>query len=327
MIAAIAKSRQFMIIASSLVVLVIFISYLRLPNKPDAFSQVQTDLSSIITQSRTEQRKIWQTAKTNAIALDQQSQDNIQRWTTTNPEWRYELITDHGMDTYVLETFPNRKDITDVFTNLGDSILRADFLRYLVLLGHGGVYSDLDTECLKPIDAWIPERYSKHQDLAVLGIEYDTFGLGHVGALLDLQLINWTLMSRRAGHPLFDRVARNVAQGLTNLAANQSVPLSGIKASFNDVLATTGPAALTMATWEYLSEQMGREVTWEDMTKITEPLLLHDVLILPVTAWGNGQSHSNAGSPEDEGALVHHQFKGGWKVGDHSWANMKGSEG
>jgi alpha 1,6-mannosyltransferase len=33
-------------------------------------------------------------------------------------------------------------------------VLKADFLRYLVLLVHGGVYSDVDTELLHPIESW-----------------------------------------------------------------------------------------------------------------------------------------------------------------------------
>lgn len=41
------------------------------------------------------------------------------------------------------------------------SILKADFFRYLILFARGGVYTDIDTVSLKPIDEWISnnEKY------------------------------------------------------------------------------------------------------------------------------------------------------------------------
>ena len=92
------------------------------------------------------------------------------------------------------------------------------------------------------------------------------------------------------------------------------------------MLASTGPVQLTRSTWQYLSEVTGQEFTWERVSGITEPLLVHDVLIMPVTSFGNGQSHSNAGPPTDEAALVHHQFKGSWKTGSHAYKEMQKAE-
>ncbi len=49
---------------------------------------------------------------------------------------------------------------------------------------------------------------------------------------------------------------------------------------------------------------------------MTEPRLFGDVLILPITSFGAGLPHSNAGNIDDEAALVQHLFAGSWK-GDH----------
>ena len=43
------------------------------------------------------------------------------------------------------------------------------------------------------------------------------------------------------------------------------------------------------------------------------PRLVEDIVILPIAAFGNGQGHSNAPSPDHEEAYVQHLFKGSWK--------------
>jgi alpha 1,6-mannosyltransferase len=46
-------------------------------------------------------------------------------------------------------------------------VLRADFLRYLLLAIEGGVYSDIDTELLKPIHEWEPDEFKSRTKLIV----------------------------------------------------------------------------------------------------------------------------------------------------------------
>ncbi|MCJ1319995.1 hypothetical protein MMC15_005331 [Xylographa vitiligo] len=277
-------------------------------------------LSSATGFGKPTRRKIWQTTKFSPMSLEEGDRKNLEKWDEMNPTWRHEVLTDGGCDEYVRDRFAARPDIVSVFTGLKDNILRADLIRYLVLLGDGGVYSDIDTQSLKPIDQWVPPEY-KNVTNAVLGVEYDTFGQDPAPALLIVQFVNWTIMSK-SGHPLMEMTVRNAIQAITALAERQQVPLSHIQANFNDVLASTGPALLTTAAFEYLSEATGTEISWLNVTGLTAPKLIHDVLILPVTAFGNGQRHSNAGTPDDPAALVHHLFSGSWKTGSHAFKAM-----
>ena len=66
----------------------------------------------------------------------------------------------------------------------------------------------------------------------------------------------------------------------------------------------------TESVFESLSFITGSPFTWQNVSGLTSPLLISDVLILPVNAFGSGQNHSNAGDPDNELALVHHLFKG-----------------
>ena len=81
--------------------------------------------------------KIWQTWHTPAILLDEEDKSRVRTWHEQNPNHRYELLTDKGGETFVRQNFAGEPLIQDVFLNLTDTILRADFLRYLVLLAEG----------------------------------------------------------------------------------------------------------------------------------------------------------------------------------------------
>ena len=50
--------------------------------------------------------------------------------------------------------------------SLPKNVERADFFRYMVILKYGGVYSDIDTECRRPLSSIIKAR-----DTMVVGWE------------------------------------------------------------------------------------------------------------------------------------------------------------
>ena len=260
-------------------------------------------------------RKIWQTSKTSPAGLDRMDRTSIQSWTKMNQKWRYEIITQYSAESYVRDRFSHRRDIEETFMDLQDPILRADLIRYLVLLGDGGVYSDIDTKSLKPIEDWVPAAYKDYANV-VVGIEYDRLeGNRWIDWTLDLQLCTWAIMAK-PGHPLLELTVDRVIRGLKRLALKQGKTISGVKPSFNEVLDTTGPALFTHSVFDILSHSTGTNFTWLNITKLTSARLIDDILILPINAFGSGQSHSNSGSPNDDTALVEHLFKGSWK-NDH----------
>lgn len=83
--------------------------------------------------------KIWQTWKTHATDLTSEEAERVRTWHDLNPNHRYELLTDAGAEAFVRLHFDQDPLILDTFLALTDNILRADFLRYLILLGEGGV--------------------------------------------------------------------------------------------------------------------------------------------------------------------------------------------
>ena len=66
--------------------------------------------------------------------LEEDDRRAIQSWVKLNQKHRYEILTQHSAESYIRTTFPHRYDIEETFMDLHDPILRADFIRYLVLL-------------------------------------------------------------------------------------------------------------------------------------------------------------------------------------------------
>ena len=83
--------------------------------------------------------KIWQTWKTSITDLSDEEAEKIRTWHDKNPSWRYELLSDASAEEFVHLHYDRDPLIKDTFFALTDKILRADFLRYLILLGEGGV--------------------------------------------------------------------------------------------------------------------------------------------------------------------------------------------
>ena len=315
------------IIAVMAIAVVVFLQVLFLAHNAPERSSIQPmslhtskisheDIEAVLTTPRKPfPRKIWQTSKNGPTNLDDLDKEAIQTWTKLNQKWRYESITQYSAESYVKESFMDRPEIIEIFIDLQDPILRADMIRYLVLLKDGGLYSDLDTKSLKPIEDWIPVQYQAETSV-VIGVEYDRLkGDRWSDWTLDLQFTTWSILAK-PGHPLLELTVQKVMRNLKDLAIRQGTTIAKVRASFDQVLDATGPAAFSRAVFEYLSYEVDEQYTWDNITDLKAPLLVSDVLILPITAFGCGQWHSNARGPEDSAALVQHLFKGSWK-GDH----------
>jgi len=72
--------------------------------------------------------------------------DSFSNW---NPGWEIKFWTDDMCDDFVRMNYP---DAERVYFGFRHGILRADFFRILVLHYYGGIYSDIDIECLRPLD-------------------------------------------------------------------------------------------------------------------------------------------------------------------------------
>ncbi|RVX73035.1 hypothetical protein B0A52_02161 [Exophiala mesophila] len=256
-------------------------------------------------------------------------------WRDLNPDYTYWIMKgesqnfrdilgpqlmhlDDVLDEFVDQHFSVRPAIKRFWKQLNTPVLRTDFLRYLVMFARGGVYSDIDTSIIKPIHDWIPRRFLDDTEKpvnVVVGIERDET---KEGALRPIGFAQWTLMTK-PGHELFEKAIYRVMSNIEFLAGVQRVPVDRVVIPKADAVEATGPGMFTDVVVEVLREQ-GIGVDWLLFSNLTEPMLLGDILFLPINAFCG--RHCRSDSPEYGDVYVQHHHQNGW----FSSQSMKYSE-
>jgi mannosyltransferase OCH1-like enzyme len=249
---------------------------------------------------------IWQTGSSASIA---QYITQTSTWTSLNPNHTHTILTDDAADAYVHTHFAHSASLIHLWETLPKPVLRADLLRYLLMLSHGGVYSDIDTSCLAPISSWIPPEYLVSAN-AVVGIEYDdsTYKM----FVRSVSFSQWTLMAK-PGHAIFERAVGRVRANLEVLARVKRVEMKDLVLKKEEVLEATGPGMISDVVLEVLRDQTGKKaLDWKDFKRWREPRLVGDVLVLPINGFASGQKHSHSGQEGWGRTLVKHHFGRSW---------------
>ena len=239
---------------------------------------------------------------------------HIHSWVAHSPSYSYTILDAPGAVAIVskLSSSPTRSHLLPLFHAMSRRVMRADFLRYLLLAIEGGVYSDIDTVLLKPVHEWVPEEFRNRTRL-IVGLEADQSPPVE-GTTYEVQFCQWTLASA-PGHPAMWEMVERILERVRNRPYKH--PPEGTEYSDYEVLDITGPAGWTEIVFDHLSKAAGSPVTWHNLTGMREPKLYGDILVLPIDGFASGVPHSGASSGDEvvEGALVKHQFSGAWKNG------------
>ncbi|TFB06086.1 Initiation-specific alpha-1,6-mannosyltransferase [Trichoderma ghanense] len=228
------------------------------------------------------------------------------------------------------------RDFTSDFNSVFTPVERADIFRVLTCRYLGGVYADIDTQPLRPPATWIgPSDLTPWTDdltnkthgsdatttkpvNLIWGIEADTDPASNtywrMGYTYPIQLTQWALASS-PGHPA-------LGQFMDNLRAEVRLEkeAGGGGDSRADPLTRTGPAAVTLATMQWLEREVN--FRWNSLTGLKDggrAKLVRDVLVLPITGFSPGRgTYGNMGSKpitHPDARLVHHAL-GSWKKFD-----------
>ncbi|MEW2258850.1 glycosyltransferase [Streptomyces sp. NPDC047869] len=123
-------------------------------------------------------------------------------WRRHHPGWGYRLWTDADNRAFLQEHYPW---FLPVYDGYPEAIMRADAIRYFLLDHFGGLYVDLDFECLSPVGDILDGRE------LVLGREPEA----HTGLLLARQrgfgrIVGNAFIASRPGHPFWAHVHRHL---------------------------------------------------------------------------------------------------------------------
>ncbi|KAK2812262.1 hypothetical protein FQN50_001620 [Emmonsiellopsis sp. PD_5] len=239
----------------------------------------------------------------------------VKQWTQTcitkNPSFTTHFMTDISADAYVKQHFSHRPDIVTTYLSLSIPILKADLLRYLLLLTEGGVWNDLDITCGDtPIHNWIPEQYKAKTNL-VVGWEFDVGW----GDNIIREFASWTMLAS-PGNVHIETIISDILDSIHDRVAeyNVSDPSQLTRSMVGDVVDFTGPRRLTRSVFKSLSRQLGARVDWRNASELLEPRLIGDVLVLPGYAFARSSNKYEAFEGFVPGPeLVTHHYAGTWK--------------
>jgi inositol phosphorylceramide mannosyltransferase catalytic subunit len=141
-------------------------------------------------------------------------------WKNHHPSWEYRLWTDADNREFIST---NYDWFLPFYDNYQFNIQRADAVRYFILHAYGGMYVDLDFECLKPIEPLLRD----HE--CVLGLEPERHCQYHGVE----QIISNAFMASMPSHPFLYAIMKGMAFHIP--AAKHRNDL---------VLETTGPLML-----------------------------------------------------------------------------------
>ncbi|WP_372884532.1 glycosyltransferase family 32 protein [Shimia sp.] len=177
----------------------------------------------------------------------------VRTWPQQNPDWQIDFFDDADCLAFITSVWPQHLATYQRLT----PVEKSDFWRYLVVLHHGGLYSDADTICRRPLSDWIEAG-----DQAVIGIDGDYLNRyrnwqpqGHVrsGGAYNMELrwhdnivafCNWTF-AFCPGHPILDEVVRRIEINLSDPFFTEQHPDWTIK--------KTGPGVLTDVIYDWLA--------------------------------------------------------------------------
>jgi mannosyltransferase OCH1-like enzyme len=108
-------------------------------------------------------KRIFQTWKTREVT-NSVLKGWQQSWKDLNPDYEYVIWDDEDNLKFVTEQFP---DVLNVYNNYSKNICRVDAIRYMYLYIYGGIYADLDFQCLKSFDSIIDHMETNNIDITL----------------------------------------------------------------------------------------------------------------------------------------------------------------
>ena len=166
--------------------------------------------------------------------------------------------------------------------------------RYVIVNFLGGVYSDMDTLCLKPISRWT----AGFKDVSmIIGLEVDACDPNSLGGRCvktgntngQVQIVQWTFAAA-PHHTILDKVIQRIE------ANTGEYPETGKQ---KGVMDWTGPALFTDVIMEYFDEKFG--VKPKHFSGMRKPIQMGDVLVMPLTpfspdvdTWAANHQHIQA---------------------------------
>lgn len=260
--------------------------------------------------------QLWKTSDETSDDFPTACSDLVERWATANADHEHVLLSLKDAEDIVVDLMrPLAPEVVEALRMLPHDRLKFEFLKYLLIFLHGGIYADIDTTNVKPVQFWY--------DLATLPTKV------WIGIDADLNSPDWAdhysrrlsfttnIFRAKAYHPLMARIIARI----TFIIYTQNDLIKSIdwEKEFSDVDASgaariqfTGSSIFTDSAFEYMntlhqfvfftslknsnldqsSIQLNREIfgpsvdpdqhfSYKTFTMLANPVQVYDLAILP----------------------------------------------
>ncbi|GMH40318.1 hypothetical protein BSKO_08222 [Bryopsis sp. KO-2023] len=204
----------------------------------------------------------------------------VESWSRVNPGWEVRFYDDEACVELVRNEFPQ---YFDAYKALPKDVERSDFFRYMVILRYGGVYADIDTESIAPLDSVI-----RSGDRLVAGWEAEVATSEEAfnrHFVRKRQVLQW-VFAAEPGHPALQEICHRVASNAFKVFSENTN---------RDTLERTGPGL------------------WTDVVLKHALIPEARIRILPRIAFGVHPSGDDGLFVNSPGIVVQHHFLGSWK--------------
>lgn len=195
-------------------------------------------------------RIIHQTWKNNDVPAS--FQELATTWKRLHPGWEYQFWTDEMNRNFIEEHYPA---FLDIYDNYPANIQRVDAVRYFALYTYGGVYIDMDFECLQNITPLLEKAD------CVFGKEPADHCITHSK---DIIICN-AFMASIPQHPFFGSLCNELSKNITVTDH-----------PFNNILETTGPFMLSRVYENYPARETVSLLEAEILYPLTQKELQED---------------------------------------------------
>ena len=234
--------------------------------------------SNIVTPARVQAGPLWPRnhfcSFRDRKALDDWS--SFQSWQRLNPQWKLRFYDDSEMESYVRQYLSDEE--LAGFMTLPKMAAKVDIWRLLALYNEGGLYTDLDVECLRPIEDWVQDPRSEVL-LCVDNIVPNNF----------------------AQHVLLAMPRNKVIRAALDLALTRSRDDKFRQLNnFCRVVKTTGPISFTDACFEIVLGRPRKDIDMVRQEEKVDATLFREA---------GGPSVTVLGYEESEGQLFRHAYE------------------
>ncbi|WP_186511021.1 glycosyltransferase family 32 protein [Caenimonas sedimenti] len=194
-------------------------------------------------------RIIHQTCK-DKRALPGELVANIERMRTLNPSWEHRLYENLEMDDFISTHYS--ADVVGAFRKINPAygVARADLFKYLLVHQCGGVYLDIKSTAMKPLDEVLQatDHFLLAQWHNKLGDEFQSYGLHpELTTIPGGEFQQWHIVAA-PGHPFLAHVVNRALFNIRSYDAG----FHGVGAM--GVYRTTGPICYTLAIAPHLGK-------------------------------------------------------------------------